>query len=1117
MAASVATTTEEWHPLRSHPLGPPAARLAAAGYQLVLVGASKRPLFLRSLQEHGLRDATDDLIELERRLAAARGAARGLAVAAGGPSGPIVLDADGPCAVRVVESLLGPALELTPREKTSHGAHFLFAPDPTVPRRTRQPGDRLPDCGHTKACWVDVLGTAVSGAPGQIVVVWPSPGREWVWPEGGLPPVESLPELPTAVRSALVPVRPAPRLVPTRITAAARREARRILGDRLAEACAEVERAEPGTRHDVLLRVARRLGSLAGAAGVAPGSPEAEALADELARASIASGHDPRDAERTAADGLAWGLSHPVPPPPRGGGAAVRAAQEREADARLAAGLAQVEPVAGSEAQLRAAEDRVAEVVARAIGPGAVADCTLLAASTGTGKTRAEAGAAARAGSDGWWPVLACVGSRQLSEELSEAAGTVGAPPAELERWFGRRPVGLEAARERADALARGVRAAHLPVEPGECAMYEAAATVGQARHSPGATLCRSCVHGLGHFARSGAGLRAAEARRRLAELRIDPRDVPPCGHLAQQEPARAAAALVVVAPTGQVSEAMLESDHGPRAILCDDLPDSAFVSEVTVSMAAAAEWVAAARTQLAQLRRATARGDATPDELAQAEGGVEATVAFARLLLDAAPDDGQLVAPLDELEAVAERLAAAAELAEVGQGGAAPWERVGLRWRDQRLAELRAPLRAAPELAFAVQAGAARVEQGQVRACVLTPLARAILRRDRPTLILDATPSPVVLGLVERAGGHVERAVVEQGTLLVDPAPGWRRGHPRDQERRAREGGERLMAVVPRWAAQVGTAPARVALGVPKPWLAVLEAHGSSAPTVSWGAERGTNGLEGCATMVVAGPPGLPRGEHRRAYLRWRAALRLYDAALGRPPADEAPDWPADEAWELVEVGGVRCTRPAPPELARWVTAADERAVAQMVGRLRGARRPEGFVALGLGLPVTAEGMQKYGIQVLALDQPACARAPTPRERGAAQRAQAELRVAAVWLDAGALLSFRATARALRAEAGTGVGHEAWRRARQRLMSEAHGDLERLVGLLASEVAEGEQIVATRDDLPEAARSALARARVRAEAERCDARRGGEPIDEACVRRAQGSGGLGAHAPPAA
>ncbi len=223
-----------------------AARLVERGYALVVAGG-KAPLVVAG-QRHGLRDASRDPAEVGRRLAAAGRAAARLSVACGGPDGPVVLDADGPCAVAVVERLAAEAG--APVDRSPHGAHAFFGPDPSVRRRTRRPGDRLPGCDHEDACWVDVLAAASSGGPGSLCVVYRPDVLSPVWALPLLPAdafAAALPPPPAPAPRPALPAGPRPPGHPGTVRSARPRAV-------LAHAVAAIESAPPGTRHDALLR-----------------------------------------------------------------------------------------------------------------------------------------------------------------------------------------------------------------------------------------------------------------------------------------------------------------------------------------------------------------------------------------------------------------------------------------------------------------------------------------------------------------------------------------------------------------------------------------------------------------------------------------------------------------------------------------------------------------------------------------------------------------------------------------------------------------------------------------------------------------------------------------------
>jgi len=299
-------------PLRFHPLGPTATLLVTRGYRVLLMGGDqgKVPLGAKANQPNGYKSATDDLCTLEERLRLAGETATGLGVVVGGHDAPLVIDADGPCAVRTLFDLVGDALMAVPRERTRKGMHFFFRPDPTVRRAIRG----IPvncTCGHD--CGIDILGSSSAGAANGIVTVAPSPGKAWIWPDGGLSEPSPFPELFQVLRNIVrktVPTDQAPIVV---LTEADRQAARGVLGGVLDEACATVRAGIPGQRHSVLLAAAQRVGQVLGAAGYDAASELAKSAVAALTEASEASGHDHVDAKRTARDGVKWGIARPRP------------------------------------------------------------------------------------------------------------------------------------------------------------------------------------------------------------------------------------------------------------------------------------------------------------------------------------------------------------------------------------------------------------------------------------------------------------------------------------------------------------------------------------------------------------------------------------------------------------------------------------------------------------------------------------------------------------------------------------------------------------------------------------------------------------------------------------
>jgi len=321
------TPLPEWvrhpEPLRRGPVVGELVRLAVAGWRVLLVGENKRPLFLPGLQEHGFKNATSDLEELERRVWAAgdRIATAGVAVLVGGSTEPFAVDCDGPCAVSWAEQTLGERLAEIPHERTSKGLHLFFAATPEIRREVRwTPHEWECRCGG--GCGIDLLGHLAEDEklppsqrrPAQALVAAPSPGRSWVGPGTGLPRPEALPSLPEGW--LVQKPRPKREAVPVQIISLPEGVAGTEAGLRaLARVCAKMAAAPVGGRHDTLVKLGLLVGGWVGAGHLDP-----EHAAMRLAASVPGPGTAPADDLATARWAIERGAEAPLDPSDPGPG-----------------------------------------------------------------------------------------------------------------------------------------------------------------------------------------------------------------------------------------------------------------------------------------------------------------------------------------------------------------------------------------------------------------------------------------------------------------------------------------------------------------------------------------------------------------------------------------------------------------------------------------------------------------------------------------------------------------------------------------------------------------------------------------------------------------------------
>jgi len=260
----------------------PALRPLPAAWRCVPV-ADKRPL-LKAWPEAASADREQWRAWLHRWPRA------GLALATGPSSGVLVLDVDAPtggrpdgfAALAELERELGPLPATATAASPSGGEHRFFrwpAGCDRIPSRPIRPGL---DCKASSG-----LVTLPCGAR--------TPGRRWL-----AHPADGLAELPRPWLERLLPPPPPP--PPPRPVMVGEHRLGRVL-ERLGD---KVRAARPGTRHHVLVAVARAAGGL-----VARGL-DLELARVALAHAALAAGLDRREAEETIAWGLRVGAERPL-------------------------------------------------------------------------------------------------------------------------------------------------------------------------------------------------------------------------------------------------------------------------------------------------------------------------------------------------------------------------------------------------------------------------------------------------------------------------------------------------------------------------------------------------------------------------------------------------------------------------------------------------------------------------------------------------------------------------------------------------------------------------------------------------------------------------------------
>lgn len=721
----------------------------------------------------------------------------------------------------------------------------------------------------------------------------------------------------------------------------------------LARICGRIRTAPPGTRHDALLRHGRVAGGLAASGHVRHG----DALAAVVA-ASIASGHDARDARTTGPWAIRSGLSAPIEPrtaqttsvevvdpvevplpvlptPPTL--AEAQAAITDALDGAMASWVAWQDarggglPVRGPDGKMR----RPPRVAVPAPPP------VLVRVGVGVGKSMVGIVHAVAAGA----VLYIEVENSQLRKEIVDRLR------AEIPGISLYEHVGRHAATE-----------GEGPSSPGVCQKMSVVGQVGDARHSPAHAACPSCIPGVAAVCELATGMDArADAEDRLAALcqarHVDRADVDPCGYLLAL--ATAKTAQVVVACRGSLSPSLAAAEIGgvlrDRLVISDESSDP--YSPLAVGVPHIATW----RTQIAELTR---RAD-DPDRLAELRQ-IDTLFATCAGGLASAPIGATDLPPALETAWLEAADMATGWIEAAATTPTASWERVFVDWLDADASVV--PLRALMDVATAIRSGTAEI--GGSPACILasvpTPLTRAELAGEVQVIHLDATPPPEVVTIVEGLGGTIVDAIPDQ-PIRVELAlhRAWGRGTGlAGREALTRQ----AKAIAALWESRPGYAvfcskslahELAHQVGVPAD---VLVAAGK----LGWfGAhDRGSNAYAG-RNLIVVGLPIPPPDEERRAWKAYRA--------LARSVGVDLPAWTDERGCPRVEIapdewGDSSRKWSADPAIRAWQFARASAAEAQTLGRARSLRNP-GLTAIVLGtaVPIAQHGYRD--IEVLDVE----------------------------------------------------------------------------------------------------------------------------------------------------
>ena len=515
--------------------------------------------------------------------------------------------------------------------------------------------------------------------------------------------------------------------------------------------------------------------------------------------------------------------------------------------------------------------------------------------------------------------------------------------------------------------------------EPNHCAYcpaHETVKTVQEQNHISQAEVCRRCKHGyrwaIDYYTELDAekyAERIEDAKQKLHAMDLHYLDVVPCKW--QTHLRNALDAKFLVAASGSYSHSLtkgslvffdehFETGKGIRATL-QDIDAWAKRNQAIISFLE------------------THVGD--PEKLSRHK---KAAVFFQKLALAMAAWVGKTGAVIMDAELVAairEILKIAKETRKMGDDiELADWETL----KFNRAGELEdAPLRAAHAIAESLKFGDGYVEDGALVIAASLPVMERMAYGD-PTVIMDATPDPVIVDVVNAQGGRIVNAIATQNVMIKRYAT---RFWGLTALNSKVVGAARMLAEIEKYeklvqhhytefgkTAYLMHARAYKEIGFDE---YVYNDDGDPIAYVDfpnielgmagyWGRDHRAHDHWSGKELVIVGSFYPPSNAVRAMYQVSRIA-----ALSAGADAENWPAWPDDMAMvsgEYICEGGtdVKCYLPLPsnPHIRKWLLARITAETVQAIGRARGANAHNTItVHIYGGVPLA--GLGQHGLEV--------------------------------------------------------------------------------------------------------------------------------------------------------
>ena len=279
-------------------------------------------------------------------------------------------------------------------------------------------------------------------------------------------------------------------------------------------------------------------------------------------------------------------------------------------------------------------------------------------------------------------------------------------------------------------------------------------------------------------------------------------------------------------------------------------------------------------------------------------------------------------------------------------------------------------PLRAAHAIAESLKYGDGYVHDGQLGVAASLPVMER-LASGQPTVIMDATPDPVIIDVVQAQGGKIVNAIAHQNVRITrHPTRFW--GLTPLNIKRA--GAARAQREIAKYAALMAHHDGAACL-FHKKAADAIDPDDENQMLGHWGRHHRAHNAWTDKPLVIVGSFFPPLEAWRAEYQVSRIA-----ALSAGANADHWPAWPDDMAMikdEWICEGShdvvSRLPLPADPHIREWLLNRVTSETVQAIGRARGANA-ENTIDIHIYGGVPLHGLWQHGLEVAEYaDDPAC------------------------------------------------------------------------------------------------------------------------------------------------